>query len=60
MQQVDALPPEQMARWLRETATITRSRGDSEWSGAEVRVAKHVAFRLEQAAELIDRLIASP
>lgn len=53
---VDELPPAQMARWLRETAQNTRARGNAPWTENETRVAAHVAFRLEQAADQLERL----
>jgi hypothetical protein len=53
---VDVLPPAQMARWLRETATSTRAKGNSPWSDKELHVAYHVAFRLEQAADQLFHL----
>jgi hypothetical protein len=59
METVDVLPPDQMASWLRETAGHTRSRGNGQWTGNEVRAAKHVAFRIEQAAALIEQMRAS-
>ena len=57
---VDTLSPDNMARWLRETAANTRAVAQLPWSDQQRRVAPHVAFRLEQAADLIERLAAPP
>lgn len=54
-QRVDTLNAPQMANWLRETARITRARGQATPTPAEMRVAPHVAFRLEQAADLLEQ-----
>jgi len=60
---LDKLTAPQMAAWLRETAVNTRKHSDPAWCAARVLpydpVAAHVAFRMEQAAELIERLGAA-
>lgn len=54
---VDTLTPPAMAAWLRETAVNTRTHGQRPTlTTKEMNVAPHVAFRLEQAAELIEQL----
>lgn len=56
-EQVDTLDATQMARWLRETAANTRSKRESpHLSAEEINLAPHVAFRLEQAADLLEHL----
>lgn len=63
MSTVDMLSPPQMAAWIRETAANTRKHSDPAWCAARMipydPVAAHVAFRLEQAAELIERLAST-
>lgn len=55
MHAVDTLTATQMARWLRETALNTRAKRTSpHLSEAEMNLAPHVAFRLEQAADLLE------
>lgn len=57
---VDTLAPPAMAAWLRETAANTRRYSNPAWCDAHCKqhdpIAAHVAFRLEQAAELIEQL----
>lgn len=53
---IDVPSPDRMAKWLRETAENTRARANGQWTGDEIRVAKHVAFRIEQAATQIEQL----
>lgn len=54
---VDTLGPAEMAAWLRETAANTRRHRETPYlTDKEMNLAPHVAFRLEQAAELIERL----
>ena len=56
MTDVDTLTPSQMAAWLRETARNTRSKRESpRLTPEEVNLAPHVAFRLEQAAQLLEQ-----
>lgn len=53
---IDTPAPQQMARWLRETAANTRAKRDSpHLSEIEINLAPHVAFRLEQAANMLDK-----
>lgn len=52
---IDKLTASQMAKWLRETAANTRAKRKSPYlTDAEVNLAPHVAFRLEQAADLLE------
>lgn len=57
---VDTLSPPAMASWLRETAANTRKHSDPAWCAARAipydPVAGHVAFRMEQAANLLEKL----
>src|SRR5262245_38485425 len=56
-QQVDCPDAPGMARWLRETATNTRAKREAPYlSQTEINLAPHVAFRLEQAASMIEAL----
>jgi hypothetical protein len=51
---VDALDAPQMARWLRETAANTRAKQNQvQLTTLDRNLAPHVAFRLEQAAEML-------
>ena len=59
-EQVDCHDPPTMAIWLRETARNTRSKRESpQLSQTEINLAPHVAFRLEQAANMIEALHGS-
>lgn len=59
---VDTLTSPAMASWLRETAANTRRHSNPSWCDAHLKphdpLAAHVAFRMEQAAELVEQLSA--
>lgn len=54
---VDTLAAPEMAAWLRETAANTRRHREQPYlTDKEMNLAPHVAFRLEQAADLVLKL----
>lgn len=60
---LDEHTPPQMAAWLRETAANTRRHSNPTWCDVYKKpydpLAAHVAFRLEQAASMIEALHSS-
>lgn len=62
--EVDRPGPAAMAAWLRETAANTRRYSNATWCEAHCKpydpLAAHVAFRMEQAADMIVELAHEP
>ena len=56
---VDTPSPADTVRWLRERAAVNRRYASIPPAQWEVNVLPHVAFRLDQAADMIERFVAA-